>query len=107
VSIFVALLFSVSIVILMYLIVVPMFESATKAKTLFVDKTKVSLTDMYLFIDADKLFLISVALIFLASLILYVLTQSFIFTAMVAALLSFTPTLTLKILKNPNCLTFC
>ncbi|RBP51378.1 type II secretion system F family protein [Arenicella xantha] len=99
-SFLVALLFSITIMILMYLVVVPLFDSANRAKMQFIDKTKMSLADMYLFIDAEKIFILSLALIFLVSLILFVATRSFVFTAMAASLLSFAPTLLLRVLKS-------
>ena len=102
----VALLFSVTIIILMYLVVVPLFDSANRAKTQFIDKTTISLSDVYLFIDAEKIFTLSIALIFLVSLISFVVTQSYVFTGIVAFLLSFMPTLLLRILKNRRKETF-
>lgn len=99
-SIIVALMFSLLVIMLMYLIVVPLFDSATKAKSQFVSKTKMSLADMYLFIDAEKIFILSLALIFFVSLILYLMTQSLVVTAMVAGVMSFMPSLLLKILKK-------
>lgn len=99
-SFLISALFSILIGILVFLIVSPVSDGANNAKELFVNKTQTTLGDLFLFIDIEKIVLLSISLNLLISLMLFITTGSFVLTLIVAILLTFVPTLLLKLLKK-------
>lgn len=93
-------LFSILIGILVFLIVSPVADGANNAKNMFVNKTQTTLGDLFLFIDIEKIILLSISLILLVSLVLFIATRSFFLTLVVAVVLVFVPTFLLKLLKK-------
>ncbi|GAA6136305.1 type II secretion system F family protein [Arenicella sp. 4NH20-0111] len=93
-------LFSILIGILVFLIVSPVADGANNAKNMFVNKTQTTLGDLFLFIDIEKIILLSISLILLVSLVLFIATRSFFLTLVIAVVLVFVPTLLLKLLKK-------
>lgn len=99
-SLLVAFMFAVVAAILVFLIVEPMIEGATRAREQFVADAKMSLADMFLFLDLERLVTFSIAAIFVVTLILFLITGSLVLPIIVAILLSFSPKFTLKFLKQ-------
>lgn len=99
-SILVPLLFGVMVMMLVFLVVEPMFEGATKAKDHLLSQAKTSMADMFLFIDMQKIVTLSLAMIFLITFFLYLLTGSVVLPIIAAIILSFSPGFVLKVLKK-------
>jgi tight adherence protein B len=98
--IFISLLFSVIIGMLAFFILEPVAGGARAATDNALDKANTSLADMFMFIDLSRLVKLSFALIFMTTIVLYLITESFILPVIVAILISFLPTLLLKVLKQ-------
>ncbi|MFQ3243399.1 MAG: tight adherence protein B [Arenicella sp.] len=99
-NLLIAALFSILIIILVFLIVAPLIDGANDAKNQFLSKTKMGLADIYLFIDIEKLLVISLSMIFLCSLIVYLLTQSIVLVVLLAIFTALLPGIMLKVLKR-------
>lgn len=93
-------LFSLLVAILVFLIVAPLIDSASRARNVFVSKTRTTLSDLFLFIDLDRIILLSISLILLVSLLLLTFTGSIALTLIIAVVLVFVPSVSLRVLKK-------
>lgn len=77
----------------------PVSGSAKEATGQAMNKANTSLADMFMFIDLDKLVKLSLAVIFLSTLLLFIITDSFVLPILFAIVVSFVPNFLLKFLK--------
>jgi len=98
--IFISLLFSALIAILVFYILSTLSDSAKEATGQAFDKANTSLADMFMFIDLDKLVMVSLIVIFIFSVVLFLATGSFVIPIVFAVFVSFLPGRILKILKQ-------
>ena len=98
--IFISLLFSALIAILVFYILSTLSDSAKEATGQAFDKANTSLADMFMFIDLDKLVMVSLIVIFIFSVVLFLATGSFVIPIVFAIFVSFLPGRILKILKQ-------
>jgi len=75
-------------------------DSAKEATGQAFDKANTSLADMFMFIDLDKLVMVSLIVIFIFSVVLFLATGSFVIPIVFAVFVSFLPGRILKILKQ-------
>lgn len=102
----VALLFAVSAGVITWIIIQLFSKAAVKYREEFTSQAEVSLGDLFLFIEPQKLFILNIIIIFMVFLLSYAWTGLFIPALIVAALSGFSPPLIYKWLKVKRQKTF-
>jgi len=99
-TIIISLLFSIIVILVAIFVLDPLAGGARIVTDSAITKANSSLADMFMFIDLDRLVKLSFAVIFVATVILYLVTNSFVIPIIVAIIFSFLPNFFLKVMKK-------